>query len=509
MINYKLADFETEEKLNEFLNKLSTAELREFFILQQKLIIEESKKDFWEYQKARIPTWYKNDRKYLKKICRTLQKVYEKKIINPKTGQPYKGVIVNAPPQHGKSLTIQGFISWLLGQDPTNRIISISYNEILSSRFGKSIRDSIKEEKSSGEKFIVNDFFPSLTINHQDASRTFWALTEQHFNFLGSSPNGTITGIGANIMIIDDLVKNAYEANNKRILNEHWEFYTETLLSRSHENALWFVIMTRWHTLDLCGRLLAEDPDEWLILSFPAYNEETGEMLAPSVMSYETYLKKKSKTSTKIMAANYSQKPIDDQDDDLLYDRPFRTYFDRLEKYNDIFAYCDLADRGKDFFSCGVVGEDPEKEDLHVLDWLHTAAGMEETKPKLAEMLVKYNVKWIVIENNNNSYFVTSLKEYLKAKYPTYKGKIIELHQKLNKEARILTTAFDVNTSLVFPENWDLKYPILYEHLQNKKRKELLILDDAADVASGLLEIYQDKENKNKKKKWEGYKIRR
>lgn len=509
MINYKLADFETEEKLNEFLNKLSTDELREFFKLQQNLIIEESKKDFWEYQKARIPTWYKNDRIYLKTICRTFQAVYEKKIINPKSGKPYQMVIVNAPPQHGKSLTVQGFISWLLGQDPTNRIISISYNEILSSRFGKSIRDSIKEEKSSGEKFIVNDFFPSLEINHQDSSRTFWALTEQHFNFLGSSPNGTVTGIGANIMIIDDLVKNALEANNKRILNEHWDFYTDTLISRSHENALWFVIMTRWHTLDLCGRLLAEDPDDILLLSFEAYNEKTGEMLAPSVMSYDTYIKKTKKTSEKIISANYKQKPIDDQEGDLLYDRPFRTYFDRLEKYNDIFAYCDLKDKGEDYFSCGVVGEDEEKKDLHVLDWLHTPASMEYTKPRLAEMLVKYNVKWVVIETNNNSYFVTSLKEYLKEKYPTYKGKIIELHQKLNKEARILTTAFDVNTTLMFPDGWQNKNPKLYEHLQEKTIKNLLTLDDAVDVAAGLIEIYQDKQNKNKKKKWKGYKMRR
>lgn len=181
--SYKIADFDNKENLNKYLETLTDKQLQQLFLLNQQLIKVEGKSDLWQFQKARVNTWYKNDRTYLKKMCQIIQAVYEKKIINIKTGKPFRKVMLNAPPQFGKSLTMQGAISWFLGQDPKNRIISISYNEKLSSRVGKNIRDTIDENKINPEKFVFNDFFPELEINHTDASRTFWALKEQFFNF--------------------------------------------------------------------------------------------------------------------------------------------------------------------------------------------------------------------------------------------------------------------------------------------------------------------------------------
>lgn len=497
--SYKIADFTDISALDDFLDKLSFEELQELFFLNQQLIKIEGREDLWEYQKARIPNWYKNDRHYLKEMCNIIQAVYEGKIINPKTGKPYKKVMLNAPPQFGKSLTMQGAISWFLGQNPKNRIISISYNEKLSSRVGKNIRDAIDEEKINPEKFIVNDFFPESEINHTDSSRTFWALKEQFFNFLGSSPGGTITGIGANIMMIDDLIKNAYEANNARILDEHWDFYVDTLLSRAHEGALWFVIMTRWNTKDLCGRLLEIEPDDWLVINFSAYDEKTDTMLCDSVMSKETYLEKKRKTSPEIFMSNYHQVPVDKEG--ALYEE-FRTYFERDQRYKDIWGYCDPADKGEDSLSAGFVGECIEKPELQVLDWLHTDRGMEFTKVELAERIAKYNLNKFYIEVNNNSYFATSLKEYLRENYPSCRCKIIEIHQSSNKIARIISTAFDANSTLVFPDDWKRKWPELAKELIGFQRKGKNAHDDGPDVVAGIQEIYQNKPKRNKLGGW-------
>lgn len=497
--SYKIADFDNKENLNKYLETLTDKQLQQLFLLNQQLIKVEGKSDLWQFQKARVNTWYKNDRTYLKKMCQIIQAVYEKKIINIKTGKPFRKVMLNAPPQFGKSLTMQGAISWFLGQDPKNRIISISYNEKLSSRVGKNIRDTIDENKINPEKFVFNDFFPELEINHTDASRTFWALKEQFFNFLGSSPTGTITGIGANIMMIDDLVKNSLEANNSRILQEHWEFYTDTLLSRAHEGALWFIIMTRWNTKDICGRLLEIEPEEWLVINFEAYNTETNQMLCDSVMSLETYLEKKRKTSPEIFMANFHQVPIDKEG--ALYDT-FRTYFDRDVRYKEIWGYCDPANKGKDFLSAGFVGERKDVEELQVLNWIHTQKGMEYTKPLIAENIVKYGLTKFYIEDNSESYFVTSLKEYLRQNYPECRCKIIDFTQLNNKEARILSTAFDATNLIVFPENWDRKYPELHSQVTSYQRNGKNEFDDGADVIAGIVEKHKSHKKSNGFANW-------
>lgn len=480
--------FQSKADYENFINSLTEEELKELFFLEQDMIKAEGRESFWEFQKARFD-WYQNDREYLRTLCNLLQNVYEGKIINPKTGKPHKKVIINAPPQFGKSLTITNFTPWLLGQNPKNRIISISYNNLLLSRFGKQTRDSITEKKVSPEKIIYTDFFPTVEINHQDSSRQFWALKEQHFNFLGSSPKGTITGIGANIMIIDDLIKSALEANNTRILEDHWDFYRDTLLSRAHEGAFWFVIMTRWNSKDLAGRLLELEPDEWLVIKFEAYDEVNDKMLSDSVMSKERYLNLKKTTSTEIFSANYHQIPVDLKG--RLYDT-FKIYTSLPTSFKKIFAYCDTADKGDDYLSMAIIGVG-EDGYLYVLDWLHTQEEMKHTQSKVPEMLARHNVKIAWFESNNGGgFFAEKIEEVLKDIYPTARCKINSFHQSENKESRILTTSFEATQKILFPWDWDKRFPKLYEQLVSYQRAGKADHDDGPDVIAGIIETHHD-----------------
>ena len=137
---------------------------------------EIARRSFWEYCKLRYPKFYKEDRHYLKNICITLQDFYLNKLINPKTLKAYDKLILNAPPRHGKTLTLTCFVEWVLGKDNIERFICGCYNENLSIRFGRKIRDSIQEQKFSNsteemqqgqdiyKTMVYSDIFPDTVI---------------------------------------------------------------------------------------------------------------------------------------------------------------------------------------------------------------------------------------------------------------------------------------------------------------------------------------------------------
>ena len=162
-------------------------------------------------------------------------------------------MIVNLPPRHGKSRTAGLFVEWLLGRNHNEKIMTGSYNETLSTTFSKNVRNAIQEEKADNDKIIYSDIFPGVQIKRGDGSMNLWSLTDGYNNYLATSPSGTATGFGCTWMIIDDLIKSAEEAYNETILEKHWDWFVNTMLSRLEENGKIIIIMTRWATGDLAG----------------------------------------------------------------------------------------------------------------------------------------------------------------------------------------------------------------------------------------------------------------
>ena len=95
---------------------------------------ELARRSFWEYCKIKAPDFYKEDRKYLKDFCNELQSFLN---------SPKKVLVVNMPPRHGKSRTLTLFVQWCLGRNIHYKIMTGSYNEILSGTFAKAVRDAI------------------------------------------------------------------------------------------------------------------------------------------------------------------------------------------------------------------------------------------------------------------------------------------------------------------------------------------------------------------------------
>jgi len=198
---------------------------------------ELARRDFFAYCSLMAPDFYQPDRQYLVRLCREFQAFVE---------SDDEVMIVNLPPRHGKSRTAGLLVEWVLGRDPSQKIMTGSYNETLSTMFSKNVRNAISEQKADLYIPVYADVFPDTRIKHGDGAMNLWSLEGGYNNYLATSPTGTATGFGASLMIIDDLIKNAEEANNELVKEKHWAWFTDTMQSRLEENGKLLIIMTRW-----------------------------------------------------------------------------------------------------------------------------------------------------------------------------------------------------------------------------------------------------------------------
>ena len=209
--------------------------------------LELCRRDFWEFCKVLAPDFYMEGRDYLKELCYALQHLYE---------SDEKVLIINMPPRHGKSRTAGLFAEWIFGRTPSEKIITGSYNEQLSTTFSRNVRDAIMERKASKDRIVYSDIFPKTRLKRGSSAANLWTLEGQHISYLATSPGGTVTGFGASLMIIDDIVKNADEAMNETVLENHWTWFTNTMLSRLEKGGKLVIIATRWNSKDLSGRII-------------------------------------------------------------------------------------------------------------------------------------------------------------------------------------------------------------------------------------------------------------
>lgn len=161
----------------------------------------------------------------------------------------YKILLVSVPPRHGKSQQVSiDFPAWLLGNQPTKEIITASYSADLAQDFGGKTR-----EKVSSEEYKA--VFPETKLKEDEKARGRWR-TDQGGSYTAVGVGGPITGRGADILLIDDPVKNREEAESEVIRNKIWDWFTSTAFTRLEPNGVAIVIMTRWHMDDLAGRIL-------------------------------------------------------------------------------------------------------------------------------------------------------------------------------------------------------------------------------------------------------------
>ncbi len=184
-----------------------------------------------------------------------------------------KRLMVFMPPRHGKSQLIsQYFPAWYLGHHPDRRIILTSYEANFAASWGAKARDAFKE------------YAPSIfghSLKSDTTARNDWGIEDHVGGMNTAGVGGAMTGKGADLLIIDDPVKNAQDADSQIMQYATQDWYQSTAYTRLEPNGAAILVMTRWNTKDLGGFMLKEmdaGGETWEVLKFPAIAEENDQL---------------------------------------------------------------------------------------------------------------------------------------------------------------------------------------------------------------------------------------
>jgi predicted phage terminase large subunit-like protein len=174
-------------------------------------------------------------------------------------------LLVNLPPRNGKSNIVSAiWVAWMLGKDPRLNFVCVSYNNQLSGKLARLCRAIMLSP-------WYRELFPGTIISSRSASHDF--ETTANGGRLSTSIDGTLTGRGGDIIILDDVIKP--EDTNSEVVREAVnEWYRTTLASRLNNKATGAIIcvMQRLHQYDLPGMLL--EAGGWDHLSLPAISTQ-------------------------------------------------------------------------------------------------------------------------------------------------------------------------------------------------------------------------------------------
>lgn len=420
-------------------------------------------------------------------LCDTLQNIYQGNLYG-EDGRPLKKLMINMPPQHGKSRTLVNFSIWVFGLNTSEKIITASYNDLTASDFGRYTRDAITAIKNESDQIVYSDIFPNTKIKKGNGGHERWALEGQHFSYISAGVGGSITSKGGTVNIIDDPVKGAIEALNDNLQEKIWTWYIGTFLSRTSAiggEPIEIINMTRWSKRDICGRILADDVEkkDWHVLTMKAYEAETDSMLCDEILSKKRYFDLKRKMDQGIFGANYSQEPIDIKG--VLFPANELNYFKPSEvttkSFESSIAYSDVADEGSDNLA-SLVGRNI-KERIYIVDVVFSRENTDITLPLNAHLINENDVAYCRVESNAmGAMFARNLQKLVPS------CTVLTAHSTANKHTRILMDTGFIKKYFYFvhQDYQSDEYTRFMSELCSYSKEGKSKHDDAPDAASGL-----------------------
>jgi predicted phage terminase large subunit-like protein len=408
-----------------------------------------------------------------------------------------KKLAIFVPPQHGKSEgATRRLPAFLLGLNPDRKIAIVSYNSPIARKFNRDIQRIIDTPE-------YLDVFPDTQINTKNITTIAgsWLRNADECEIIGHrggfktvGVGGALTGTPVDVLIMDDLYKDAMSAWSPVVRQNIEDWYDSVADTRLHNDSQQLIVYTRWHHEDLAGQLLKKESD-WEVCVFPALKigeptkidpRKKGDALWPARHSEEKLIKSRDR-NPHVFESLYQQnpKPLEG----LLY-APFKTY-STLPDYNQVKNYTDTADTGDDYL-CSI--DYVEHNNLkYVIDVLYTQKPNEYTEPKQAQQLKDNQVNICKIESNNGGRAYARNVERITKELGNYKTNITWFHQSNNKEARIKSNSSTVNNTIVMPDNWHIRWPEFYNDVTNYMAKGKNKHDDAPDVLTGIVETKKKK----------------
>jgi predicted phage terminase large subunit-like protein len=224
-----------------------------------------------------------------------------------------KRVIINMPPRHTKSEFASFLLpAWFLGKYPGKKIIQTSNTAELAVGFGRKVRNLVDSEQYA-------KIFPNVNLRSDSKAAGRWA-TNSGGEYFAIGVGGTVTGKGADLLIIDDPHSEqeaALAATSPEIFDKVYEWYTSGPRQRLQPGGSIVVVMTRWSKKDLTGRIIQssidkEGNDDWEVIDFPAILP-SGNPLWPEFWSLEELLALQSELPAGKWNAQYQQSPTSEE----------------------------------------------------------------------------------------------------------------------------------------------------------------------------------------------------
>lgn len=364
-------------------------------------------------------------------ICRELDAFY----LAVERGESPR-LMLTMPPRHGKSeLATRRFPAYAFGRNPNLSIISTSYGSDLASRMNRDVQRIIDDQ-------LYKEIFPETTLygkNIRSVADGSYLRNSDIFEIVGhkgsyrsAGVGGGITGMGGDILIIDDPFKDRADADSATIRQNVWDWYTSTLYTRAAPGGGILIINTRWHMDDLSGRLLEAERtgegDNWRCVNYPAIadhdepHRKTGEALDPNRYPLEQLLKIKRTLGTRDWEALYQQKPV--PDGGAIFKKPWVKYWlpsDLPKRFNKVIISWDMTFKDSDSTDF-VVGQVWGKHGANIylldqvrqrMDFIATLSAFIELANKWPDALEK-----LVEDKANGPAVISTLKNKIQGIIP-------------------------------------------------------------------------------------------
>ena len=430
-----------------------------------------------------------------------------------------KRLIIQMPPQHGKSLGSSRMLpAYIEGLNPDKRICIGSYSTTIARDFNRDVQRIIDSD-------AYKELFPDTVLS--TGGNKLYQRNSDVIEMVGHTGSlrvvgrgGSLTSKTVDISILDDVYKDYAEGNSPVIREAAWKWYTTVVRTRKHNQSQELIVFTRWHEDDLIGRIEKSgekivdarswadiehiDPTAWLRINFEAL--KTGE---PTELDQRH-------SGDALWETRHSRKRLEEQREldpvqfnCLFQGNPggaegrlyheFKTYVDKNDYGTFVRSGCyiDVADEGSDYLfavcyeirrsQSQVFNEQKKRFEpllfALVTDMEMTDESTEITTTTIPAMINRNDVQKVWVESNaGGSQFEKTISKKVRAMTtPFYQGG--------NKESRVLTCSAMVNTQIIMPFGWENRFPRIYEHLMTFLRNfGANKHDDAEDALTGVYE---------------------
>jgi len=349
----------------------------------------------------------------------------------------HRRLLVNLPPRSLKSICMSvAFPAWVLGHDPSAKIIAVSYSDDLARKLSRDFRTVI-------ESNWYRRTFPGTRVNPQKRGESEIETTAKGFR-MATSVGGTLTGRGADIIIVDDPAKaeEAMSAADRGRVN-HW--FDHTLLSRLDDKALGIllVVMQRLHANDLTGHLLekggyeqiaipaiAQDGVEYRVGKRLIHRSQAGEPLQPEREGLDVLDELRGSIGTRYFAAQYLQNPLPDGGNVFRSDW-FVARFERPARFDQVVQSWDVGlETGiaNDFSVCTTWGM--VKNVYYLLDVRRERLAFPDLLRAVEDEARRHGARRVVIED------IGPGKALIQSVKPRLSIPVIAYQPKVDKETR-------------------------------------------------------------------------